>query len=161
MILLFFLRSLSRGAQVSDHPHKVAIRVGQWFEASASGWGLVLLFLTLCLWGTVFLVGRFHGGDGLRRGEERMGHDDFAISGSLAPYAMVGVLSIVLFCLQRPAYEVHTGRLIPRNTAELWFFIVSSQAARFLWWRSSGSRFSYSLGLDGNRVWPSSQQASS
>jgi hypothetical protein len=107
------------------------------------------------------LVGRFHGGDGLRRGEERMGHDDFAISGSLAPYAMVGVLSIVLFCLQRPAYEVHTGRLIPRNTAELWFFIVSSQAARFLWWRSSGSRFSYSLGLDGNRVWPSSQQASS
>jgi hypothetical protein len=45
---------------MSEHPHKVAIRVGRWFEASASGWGLSILAGALCVL-VVALLGRAVG----------------------------------------------------------------------------------------------------
>jgi hypothetical protein len=48
---------------MSDNPHKVAVRVGQWFEASASGWGLGVLVVLFAGFGGLLL------GSGLAFGE--------------------------------------------------------------------------------------------
>jgi hypothetical protein len=45
---------------MSDNPHKVAVRVGQWFEASASGWGLGVLVVLFAGFGGL-LLGRAFG----------------------------------------------------------------------------------------------------